>query len=47
MAEVKWANKFPEVNATSTGEIYVILYLLSLFQNNKSNPSYPNVVLLN
>ena len=47
MAEVKWPNQFPEVNATSTGKIYVILYLLSLFQNNKSNPSNPNVVLRN
>ena len=31
----KWANQFPEVNAE---EIYVILYMLSLFQYNKSYP---------
>ena len=34
----KWANQFPEVNATPAEEIYVILYMLSLFQNNKSYP---------
>ena len=34
----KWANQFPEVNATPAEEIYVILYNLSLFQNNKSYP---------
>ena len=32
----KWANQFPEVNATPAEEIYVILHMLSLFQNNKS-----------
>ena len=30
----KWANQFPEVNATPAEEIYVILYMLS-------NKSYP------
>ena len=34
----KWTDQFPEFNATSAGEIYVILYMLSLFENNKSNP---------
>ena len=34
----KWPNKFPEVNAAPAEEIYVILYMLSLFQNNKSYP---------
>ena len=34
----KWANQFPEVNATPAEEIYVILYMLSLFQINKSYP---------
>ena len=34
----KWANQFPEVNPTPTEEIYGILYMLSLFQNNKSYP---------
>ena len=34
----KWANQFPEVNATPAEEIYVILNMLSLFQNNKSYP---------
>ena len=34
----KWANQFPEVNATPAEEIYIILYLLSVFQNNKSYP---------
>ena len=34
----KWANQFPEVNAIPGEEIYVILYMLSLFQNNKSYP---------
>ena len=34
----KWANQFPEVNATPAEEIYVALYMLSLFQNNKSYP---------
>ena len=32
----KWANQFPEINAMPAEEIYVILYLLSQFQNNKS-----------
>ena len=32
----KWTNQFPEVNATPAEEMYVILYMLSLFQNNKS-----------
>ena len=38
---IKWqkgANQFPEVNATPAEEIYVILNMLSLFQNNKSYP---------
>ena len=35
---LKWANQFPEVNATPAEEIYVVLYMLSLFQNNKSYP---------
>ena len=30
--------QFPEVNATPGEEIYVILYMLSLFQNDKSYP---------
>ena len=34
----KWTNQFPEVDATPAEEIYVILYMLSLFQNNKSCP---------
>ena len=34
----KWTNQFPEVNATPAEEIYVILYMLSLFQNSKSYP---------
>ena len=34
----KWANQFPEFNATPAEEIYVILYMLSLFQNNKLYP---------
>ena len=34
----KWANQFPEVNATPAKEIYAILCMLSLFQNNKSYP---------
>ena len=34
----KWTNQFPEVDATPAEEIYVILYMLSLFQNNKSYP---------
>ena len=34
----KWVNQLPEVNATPAKEIYVFLYMLSLFQNNKSNP---------
>ena len=34
----KWANQFPEVNAKSAEEIYIILYMLSVFQNNKSYP---------
>ena len=34
----KWANQFPDVNATPAEEMYVILYMLSLFQNNKSYP---------
>ena len=34
----KWPNQFPEVNATPAEEIYAILYMLSLFQNNKSYP---------
>ena len=34
----KWANQFPDVNATPAEEISVILYMLSLFQNNKSYP---------
>ena len=34
----KWANQFPEVNVMPTGELYVILYMLNLFQNNKSYP---------
>ena len=29
-------NQFPAVDATLAEEVYVILYLLSLFQNNKS-----------
>ena len=37
----KWANQFPEVNATKAKEIYVILYMLCLFQNNKSYPVIP------
>ena len=36
MAEV--GNQFPEVNATPADEIHVILYMLSLFQNNESYP---------
>ena len=28
----KWANQFPEVNATPVEEIYVILYMLNLFR---------------
>ena len=32
----KWANQFPEVNATPAEKVYVILYMLSLFQNKKS-----------
>ena len=32
----KWANQIPEVNATPAEEIYVTLFMLSLFQNNKS-----------
>ena len=35
MAEVGKAN---QVNATPTEEIYVIIYMLSLIQNNKSYP---------
>ena len=35
----KWANQFSEVNATPAKEIYVILYMLSLFQNNESYPA--------
>ena len=35
---LKWENQFPEVNATPAEEIYVILNMLSLFQNNKSYP---------
>ena len=34
----KWANQFLEVNATPAEEIHVILYMLSLFQNNKPYP---------
>ena len=34
----KWENEFPEVNTAPAEEIYVILYMLSLFQNNKSCP---------
>ena len=34
--EQKWANQFPEIKSMSAEEIYVILYMLSLFQNNKS-----------
>ena len=34
----KWTNQFPEVNATPAEEIYVILLMLRLFQNNKSYP---------
>ena len=30
--------QFPEVNATPAEEIYVILYMLNLFRNNKSYP---------
>ena len=38
---IKWqksTNQFPEVDATPAEEIYVILYMISLFQNNKSYP---------
>ena len=34
----KWANQFTEVNVTLVEKTYVILYMLSLFQNNKSYP---------
>ena len=34
----KWANQFTEVNVTPVEKIYVILYMLSRFQNNKSYP---------
>ena len=37
----KWTNQFPEVNATPAEEIYVILNMSTLFQNNKSYPSIP------
>ena len=39
---IKWkkcANPFPEVNATPAEEILVILYMTSVFQNDKSYPS--------
>ena len=38
---MKWqkrASQFPEVNAPPAEEIYAILYMLSLFQNNNSCP---------
>ena len=34
----KWTDQFPKVNATPAEEMYVILYMLNLFQNNKSYP---------
>ena len=47
----KWANRFPEVNATPAEETYVILYMLNLFQNNKSYPvirmSYCAIIYFN
>ena len=30
--EQKWANQFPEIKSMSAEEIYVILYMLSLFK---------------
>ena len=32
----EWANQFPEANTMPGKEIHVTLYMLSLFQSNKS-----------